>query len=197
MTRKAKRIVSFAVALVSILSLTFYTSAHEVGSGRSYRWYNIQNLPVNADQASRISSSYIQDAFNEWNTKTGVTTFHWSSYSNSKVDFCTPDPYNEWEFGFWTQAQTVLRNSENRWSKEWGTVNIGGFTSGTAIYAAVFINMDLTNNNSSKTYVTKHELGHVLGLGHAPNTVSIMYPEDGVYTSVQQHDVNDIRNWYG
>lgn len=194
MTRKAKRIVSFAVALVSILSLTFHTSAHEVGSGRSYRWYNIGNLPVNADQAEDINSSLIQDSFNEWNEKTGTTTFHWSSFSNSKVDFVgtstlpkeeDPDEY------YSITALTVLRDSNDRWSSYWGRGIKTGFNSGTVYYSIVFVNPAWANS-----YMVKHELGHVLGLGHTTNVPSIMYPNDGEYDTVQQHDVDDIRNWY-
>ena len=188
MTRKAKRIVSFAVALVSILSLTFHTSAHEVSSTRSYRWYNIQNLPVNADEAGNINSSLIANSFNEWNNKTGVTTFHWESYTNSKVDFADPE---EWTDGKFYVAQTALRNSENLWSCYWGPGITTGFNSGTAYYSIVFVNPSCAN-----AYVVKHELGHVLGLGHTTNVPSIMYPNDGEYNTVQQHDVDDIRNWY-
>lgn len=188
MTRKAKRIVSFAVALVSILSLTFHTSAHEVGSGRSYRWYNIGNLPVNADEAGDISSSLIANSFNEWNTKTGVTTFRWESYTNSKVDFSTRD---KWIDGSGFVAQTALRNSGDQWSCYWGSGVTTGFNSGTVYYSIVFVNPAWAN-----AYVIKHELGHVLGLGHATNVPSIMYPSSGKYSTVQQHDVDDIRNWY-
>ncbi len=175
--------------------------AHEVGPGRSYRFRDIGNIPVTMDTMSTIPQSIVYEGFNDWNNKTGKTNFYWGSFANARCYFTSPR-LEYWMWGDGVMAQTLVENDARLWNVKC-LYGEAGFSSGTVRKAIIEVHPNgevYYPLESLKRYLVRHELGHVLGLGHVPmdySIASIMYPTDASqWHEVQPHDVADIHAFY-
>ena len=124
-----------------------------------------------------------------------------TAFGSSKVDFVTVSDVNIWNQYFSNEQGAVacVRNSAGQYPIE-NPYGPTGFNSGTIVSAQILVNPSsaVYNTTFKQDYMLRHELGHVMGLGHTPlNVISIMNPsENPTYNTVQTHDINDLNAFY-
>lgn len=83
------------------------------------------------------------------------------------------------------------------WSNVYPNSSSGIYTSGTIIFSPYKL---VLYNDNEITSIMLHEIGHVLGLAHAPNgTVSVMVEEPvgpNTQTWPTSYDIQDLRSLY-
>lgn len=98
------------------------------------------------------------------------------AFANSKCDLYSAASnssiFKNAESG--TIAMTTYKNASGLWYVDPITGNSGGFNSGTITYSAVYYK-DLSGYATNKQkYIMRHEIGHVLGMGHVGSANSLM-----------------------
>lgn len=151
-------------------------------------FYNDPNYE-NADPSAAIQ---------DWYTSTsGKVRFVDTDFSTSKVDIIHAAVDLNWNGSI--NARTFLKNSSNQWSSTDAYYSPGGFNSGTAVYGAIIFNYDLDSFEYDRqaAYVLKHEMGHILGLGHTNTFYSIMKePYTESIVNIQAYDVAVLNQFY-
>lgn len=78
-----------------------------------------------------------------------------------------------------------------------------GYTTFQTNYPSIISKADITIydienlSNHELQMVMRHELGHVLGLGHSNNSTNLMYPIIPYYISfISQANIDDIAHMY-
>ena len=209
--KKSKLIKKFSIILGLILLFTSCLSvnAHEITPG-PYRWGDTRYsngvrhcyLLTNADYLSSINSARYQSAISHWNSfSNNKVVMIDTAFGSSKVDFVTPNA-SIWEqyFDDATAAITCAKNEAGQYpfNNPYGS---SGFNSGIIVSAQILVNPSTVTYSTmfKQDYLIRHELGHVMGLGHPPtNVVSLMYPyiNSAPYNTVQTHDISDLNLFY-
>lgn len=140
-------------------------------------------------------------AIQDWYTSTsGKVRFVDTDFSTSKVDVIHATVELGWNRDI--NAQAFLKNSSNQWSSTDSYYSPGGFNSGTAVYGAIIFNNKISALSNSTApyaaYVLKHEMGHILGLGHTNTVYSIMSQEysELINANIQAYDVAVLNQFY-
>ena len=126
-------------------------------------------------------------------------------FAQSKLDFYTATQSSmNWfyanEFSD-IKAATFFKNSNNNWLINPDTGGDGTFTSGDVSYARIYIKpTDLAGTtNKEKHYAFRHEIGHVLGMGHvalgAQNSLMTPSYVNNCY-GVKIYDINVLEGFY-
>ena len=223
-----KGLVLAALIGAFILPLNPISQAHEMGTAGGYRWYltNISNgvkyanVTCNYDlftiNGQVITGSQVDTARSYWNVySANKAKFDYAVSGVAKCDFITTTQpvWNALNQHPSTLAITLLRNSSGQMNIEGSTYGSGGFNSGTAVYAAIWFNpgnvamyspgypkeYQYTNDYVFRqNWLVRHEMGHVLGLGHPPDTtVSLLHAhDDSPWNIPQDHDRNDLIAFY-
>ncbi len=169
-------------------------------------------------------------ALEEWNTSSGGKAyFNDVPISSSKCDLVVPyetpsgvyeDYESYWYLGDNYLGGAFLKNSYGQWNKNYQpgilgsngyvveNVYDGPFDSGLIVYAIIYFSPRMENyvaSGQSTTnvidYTLRHELGHVLGLGHPPNSefkITIMYAAFGDFLTkyVEDYDRAVLAQFY-
>ena len=224
-----KGLVLTALIGAFILPLNPISQAHELSLTGQYRWYltnmsngvKYANVTCNYDlltiNGQVIIGSQVDTARSYWNVySANKAKFDYAVSGVAKCDFITttqPAWNNLENVEGNVLAITLLRNSSGQMNIAGSTYGVGGFNSGTAVYAAIWFNPGnvaiyspgypkaylYTNDYVFRqNYLIRHEMGHVLGLGHPPDTtVSLMHAhDDSPWNIPQDHDRNDLIAFY-
>ncbi|MDR2531648.1 MAG: hypothetical protein LBC82_02275 [Oscillospiraceae bacterium] len=217
-----KKIICFSMAALIFCcsTLSFTTAAHEIGTSGGYRWHDVMYFPTTNSRLVKVDIWADQSNLgaNLWSAYQSATT-HWNMNSSSKAHF------NEWQSVLSADCvlgvpsafswEHVLQLSHDIvgiaylynlasggicavFPNPYGTP--GGFNSGTVRRAYIAINPDssLYNTAHRRDYLIRHEMGHVLGLGHPPDsTASIMHRLiTSPWSTIQNHDRDDLIAFY-
>lgn len=204
---------ALALMFISILLLNIspMTHAHELEPGRSYRWgttkvsSGVRRAYVECSDAylnNSVLSPLYSSALSHWtNNSGGKAEFVNTSFSASNCDFVTPSQ-QYWPYQAGLEGIVYLQNSSGQWKIENYYGSNTGFNSGDIVFAVIWFNPSTSGYNTSfkRTALIRHEMGHVLGLGHTDNssTASIMYQYlyETKWDSVQDHDRADLASFY-
>lgn len=100
------------------------------------------------------------------------------------------------------KAAAFLKNSNNNWLVNPDTGNPGTFTSGDISYSRIYIKpASLAGASTNELHYTfRHEIGHVLGMGHvinmsSYNSLMYQYYVNNVYR-VLIHDIDVLEGFY-
>lgn len=218
--KQKKMLLSFLFVMVTcVFSVRVY--AHEIfyeGSSPNFtpipvKWSvmlgsgSTAYLKVNADYLSSAYSTHYVNATNAWPSATTKVAVARVSFSDSNVDILTP--ITQWwdnRFGYFDKynvyGTTEITTTDNKIIR---TTTDAKNSTKLLKYGHVYMSPypDKLSSENHKLQTMIHELGHVLGLGHSnliyypSNDPSIMrsggYPG---YSTIQQHDKNDISSKY-
>ncbi|MBR6763472.1 MAG: hypothetical protein IKM13_06955 [Clostridia bacterium] len=164
---------------------------------------------VNGDNLNSAYSSLLTDAVNHWNTldsrfgyeKDKVYCYE-VDFDISKVDVYTA-PYSMW---FYTGdyddlfAITLHKNSDQEWDFHPDDGQENGFTYGDISYSRIYCKRFSTASSYSERnkYIFRHELGHVLGMGHVETGAqySLMWNNYGGVKQVCIYDIDILEDFY-
>ncbi len=172
--------------------------AHEILPGHVFRWGYVTGGVCNLKPSDEILdsnlASFYTSALSHWNSNSaGVTSWVDTPFATSNVDFGTPI---NWAWGDTVYGQTFIRNSSGEWFVDTNGVN-GNFTSGKITYAQVHIKSELAKSGSyHKNFILRHEMGHVVGLGHTDNITMSIMNEMRDTDILEDHDRIDLQNFY-
>lgn len=198
-----KKSVLLIVCLL-VVSLFSNTYAHEILITPTswYRWaprikeigYETCHLKTNSSYLykSQYKNRY-SSCLSAWNNNSSNRVYSVdTAFSTSNVDFKDNTWSSAW--GANTAGITFAYNSSGY---DWLS---GNFNSGGIYRAVIYLNPDLATvlSQTQIDYLLRHELGHVLGLGHPPDTTaSIMHRYvNTTWTIPQSHDRSDLTSWY-
>ena len=166
-------------------------------------------VKVNGDNLFSSYKPILTSAVNHWNSLDTVygpekdkVYCYLVDWDNSKVDFFSAGS-GSWFYGAAfaeKQAITLYKNSNGVWSRNPNTGVTGTFTSGTVSYARVYSKSFSTSSAyaNRNQYYYRHEIGHVLGMGHveplAHNT--IMEPFYANVHIVTSYDISVLEGFY-
>lgn len=89
-----------------------------------------------------------------------------------------------------------MKNANGEWAVN-PNGSTGTFTSGYIKYAQILCQPNITyGDNYSRDFVLRHEMGHVLGLGHTDSSTTSIMNTNGVTNSLSTHDTTDLANFY-
>lgn len=151
-------------------------------------------------------NSYYTSAVNHWNTLYSQYGYYDDKvyiydvpYANSKLDF-----FDAVSGGWLYEAQynniravTLYKNSSGNWFVD-PDGDEGTFTSGTISYSRIYIKNLSGIENQERNYIFRHEIGHVMGMGHVNPTIpSIMQPYfiPNIY-GIKLHDLAVLEDFY-
>ena len=191
-----------AIFVLCTTSLNIRTQAAELlNNSYQYRWAHTYinangdvkkcRVKVNGDNVSNDQSVAYSEAVYHWNNLRSLNNFGYYNdkvyiynvdFENSKLDFFSKQPSS----GHWIYlpaysnyyAVTCHKSTSAAWLINQNNGNQGSFTTGGSIsYCRIFMKNFATDGSAYRfgQYIMRHEIGHVLGMGHYIGN-SIMVP---------------------
>lgn len=227
---KLYRVFIVLSLIAFVMSSALVVSAEEIGQyeghTRPIRWawtYINSNgdvrkcrVKLNADNLTAYTwTSIYNDSINHWNTLDQQFSYsqdkvyaYSTSFDASKCDLYTAASshyLNTNSIYALTYAETNFKNANGEWFWNLSTGDTGTFYSGTATYARIYFKTPATSLSlNQRKWIMRHEIGHVLGLGHvnSMNKQSLMHPlwsssstNDSIY-KVTSHDISKLEGFY-
>ena len=165
-----------------------------------------------SDEKLTSLNTFYTSAVSHWNTLDSQFGYYKDKvyiydvpFTQSKLDFYTATQTDmSWFYASTysdVKAATFFKNSSGNWLVNPNTGGNGTFTSGDVSYARIYIKPTALagTTNNEKHYTFRHEIGHVLGMGHVAygSQNSLMYSSFVTnYYTVRQYDVNVLEGFY-
>lgn len=211
--RASALLLMFAI----IISLANIVSAAEIGPGKRYRWnWTYINsagtvtkcrIKMSNDYLSGTWGTYYTDTVNHWNT---LDSRYGSSqdkvyaydvvFSDAKCDMYTAATnsfmYTNSEYNN-TIALTIHKNTNGSWSIDPITGNENSYfpSNNTITYAAVYFG-EVPSLTAEIKYAMRHEIGHVLGMGHETISDTLMTVWYSGVNTVRQKEIDTLEEFY-
>lgn len=203
-----KRWYFFFGIILAICILAETVSAHEFAKplywAKKNGIYYQANINGSLLASNSIYLNNLSAAAGYWNNPTDGTLARCSvtSFSISNVDLFTPSQstWDSYDLGPGALALAILEDSSYYiFHDYYASLS----STGSIVYGQIAVNPNNTTgltDPKGQTWVVVHEIGHMYGLWHCPqSTVSIMKPElfNGFTPCLRAHDIDDMLAKYG
>ena len=193
------------VCTVLLFSIGQTAIAEEIVAGHPVRWsikssnglFYQTNISVDQLPSNHVMRSILPTAAANWNNINTKALCTRTSFNTSNVDLSVGSS-TFFEEAYNPLALTILTDTNGKVltkNSDYGTTN------GKIKYANIQFRPSLPSDvTSTSTYgrgLLVHEIGHVYGLGHTAQTVSVMNPNRYIYYAVpQSYDVTIVNSFY-
>lgn len=193
LSRNFPRIGKFATYLL-VFAIGFWTGPQSDAADLGYRYFSSTTAVSNTATGF---SSYVSSAAADYNNNTDLTV-SFVTNATAVINF-TQGNYGatNWE------ANSVSRNQYQEDCSTFQTGSLTGNCNTTdrkARYATIYINSYYSIPTTVRHWLTRHELGHALGMGHLDcNADAIMRQTRFCSTppsSLRPYDISLINSWY-